>query len=459
MCCIRLFPLNQDTRTGRQSVLRRLDLPAKLSASLIGWRRFTRKRVQIRHPTIGQIGGLAMLLAIFLPAHESPAQGIMEQWNLHGPQQYTESSSGPWLDRLRSNSQSNETLDDMESVRAGQPDVEFGFSSFSHERGDDAEELGSFTPIVGSTQDVESIFAEPATPSPILDSVTEFDDESLRADSSLMRPMTPDALFSGAPSTDCRGYSYQVLPKDLMYRSYMAADKEPRMQFLHLYDTRTKQIFWDAVLGGRVGLLRYGVVGPARTEVFQLDLEGAVFARVLPTEPSAMLQGSDYRVGMFGTWKFGRKAFKTGYYHISSHVGDEYLLAHPLFTRINYVRDSLLAGTSYDLSDSSRIYGEIAYALGVQGGAKPLEFQAGVEYTPIARSSLRGAPFFAMNGHLREEFDFGAGINVVSGWNWQSFETGHRLRVGLNYYNGPSLQYEFFDRWENLVGGGIWFDY
>ena len=29
----------------------------------------------------------------------------------------------------------------------------------------------------------------------------------------------------------------------------------------------------------------------------------------------------------------------------------------------------------------------------------------------------------------------------------------------LNYYNGPSLQYEFFDRWENLIGAGIWMDY
>lgn len=231
------------------------------------------------------------------------------------------------------------------------------------------------------------------------------------------------------------------------------------MQFLHLYDTRNDQTYWEAVLGGRVGLLRHGTVGAANPEGFQLDLEGGVFARVLPDTPSAELAASDYRAGIVTTWRRDGTAWKAGYYHISSHVGDEFLLANPLFTRINYVRDSLVVGTVRDLSLSSKIYGEIAYAIGHQGGAEPLELQLGAEYAPVARCSLQGAPFAAINGHLREEFDFSGGINFVSGWSWQGLETRHRLRLGMQYYNGPSLQYQFFDRWENLIGGGLWMDY
>jgi hypothetical protein len=33
------------------------------------------------------------------------------------------------------------------------------------------------------------------------------------------------------------------------------------------------------------------------------------------------------------------------------------------------------------------------------------------------------------------------------------------LRVGLQCYNGKSIQYSFFDRDEQLVGLGVWFDY
>ena len=76
-----------------------------------------------------------------------------------------------------------------------------------------------------------------------------------------------------------------------------------------------------------------------------------------------------------------------------------------------------------------------------------------------AQTPASGAPFFAVNGHWRQEFGTSPGANVVTGWGWQGVETKRRLRLGLNYYNGPSLQYEFFDRWENLVGAGIWMDY
>jgi hypothetical protein len=280
-----------------------------------------------------------------------------------------------------------------------------------------------------------------------------------QAEQAFYPAMTPDAVFSEYPQTHEQHLCWQLLPNGLLYKTYIAGEKEARMQLVSFYDTRSKRKIWEAVLGGRVGLIRLSDPSVSNSDAFQLDLEGAVFARVLPEEVSAMLEGSDYRVGLYGTWKFDRLSYRAGYYHISSHVGDEYLIANPLFNRINYVRDSLLLGTAYDLNDVSRIYGEIGYALGIEGGAKPLEFQFGAEYTPLPTTQFTGAPFAAVNTHLREDFDFNGGVNVVAGWGWQGEHSKRRLRLGLNYYNGPSLQYEFFDRWENLVGGGIWLDY
>ncbi len=270
---------------------------------------------------------------------------------------------------------------------------------------------------------------------------------------------TPRGVFSELASRDPNCFTWQVLPKGLMYRSYIAGEKEPRIQMVQSNDTRSKERVWDAVLGGRVGLLRVGTCDGFKPEGFQLDLEGAVCARVLPDQPSSMLEGSDYRVGMLGTNRCAGTAIKYGYYHVSSHIGDEYLLANPTFNRINYVRDSLIVGMTQDVGYSTQVYGEFAYALGVQGGAKPLEFQFGAQYLPVAASSFRGAPYLASNLHFREEFGGRCGVNTAAGWGWQSLETGSRLRVGFQYYNGPSLQYQFFDRLENLFGFGVWYDY
>lgn len=334
----------------------------------------------------------------------------------------------------------SQSSDEAEVPQTAVPDAPFS------EPADPAEPLDTLGPIDAvSPRSIDSELPDNIADAPITDHIQS------------RPPMTAEQVFSeGTVRSDM---FWQVLPNGLLYKTYLAGEKEPRMQFLRLYDRVSKRYVDEAVLGGRVGIVRFGTKGADDPQGFQLDLDGAVFARVLPEEESAMLEGSDYRVGLYGTWRRDRLSYRFGYYHISSHVGDEYLIANPAFIRINYVRDSALAGLSYETSLSTRIYGEVGYAFGHEGGAKPLEFQFGGEYAPVAQNVAMGAPFIAANRHLREDFDFDGGFNVVAGWGWQGPQTGRRIRLGVNYYTGPSLQYEFFDRHEELLGGGIWLDF
>jgi hypothetical protein len=68
-------------------------------------------------------------------------------------------------------------------------------------------------------------------------------------------------------------------------------------------------------------------------------------------------------------------------------------------------------------------------------------------------------PFLAVNGELREEVDFGGGVNAMAGWQLTGPQSRRTLRFGLQYYNGKSLQFSFFDQHEELFGLGIWYDY
>ena len=400
-----------------------------------------------------------LFAAIVLQASDVSAQDrFPDRWNLHGTDESADTAQKLMLDPTERDERelSDEISRDESSFAQVRSD--FDLSDFTKDFDAPPAVPAQFTSFRRAKSDrdttTDESFSEPAE---------RFDAPGIFEETFSEMPrrseLNPDAVFSDAPGQNSRCEQWQVLPAGLLYHSYLAGEKEPRMQFLHLYDTRNDQTYWEAVLGGRMGLLRHGTVGAINPEGFQLDVEGAVFARVLPDEPSAELAASDYRAGLSATWRHDRTAYKAGFYHISAHVGDEFLLANPLFQRINYVRDSLVAGTVYELDLNSKIYGEIAYAIGSQGGAEALELQFGTEYAPTARSCLRGAPFAAVNGQLREDFDFRGGVNVVSGWGWQGVETRHRLRLGMQYYNGPSLQYMFFDRWENLIGGGLWLDY
>jgi hypothetical protein len=261
--------------------------------------------------------------------------------------------------------------------------------------------------------------------------------------------------FLGAIPYQHPEWSWQVLPEGLLYHSYLAGEKESRFASQWLWD-QDRGLVWDVTLGGRVGLLRHGTPGP-RGNGFQFDLEGAALVRMDP-EVYTDVEAVDFRAGLLATWREGPWSAKAGYYHLSSHLGDEYLLKNPSFWRVNYVRDSLIAGLSYDVTPDWRVYGEVGYAIGHQGGAQPLEVQAGAEFTQIWTTHHSG-PFAAANLHSREEHDWGTGTNLMTGWQWVGPESGHRFRVGVQYYNGPSLQWSFISHTEQLVGCGLWFDY
>jgi hypothetical protein len=72
---------------------------------------------------------------------------------------------------------------------------------------------------------------------------------------------------------------WQLLPSGLMYRSYLAGEKEPRFQFVPMFNTKGGTVL-ETAMGGRVGLLRYGTHDSMVPEGWQLDMEGAVLARL-----------------------------------------------------------------------------------------------------------------------------------------------------------------------------------
>ncbi len=259
----------------------------------------------------------------------------------------------------------------------------------------------------------------------------------------------PDAF--GAP------WSWQLLPEGLIYRSYLAGVKEPRLSVVPFYERHQGWLI-DGTIGARVGLIRYGTESDIRPEGWQLDLEAAAFPRLDPQQDMDLVS-TDYRVGVPFTFGAGPYQVKLAYYHLSSHLGDEYLLKNPGARRINFSRDALVLGNSYYVTPDLRLYGEAGWAFYSDGGSEPWEFQFGLDYSPLLPLFCRGAPFVALNAHLREELSFNGNFVAQLGWQWRGKYTERVLRTGFQYLTGKSSQYEFFDQNEEQFGWGLWYDF
>jgi hypothetical protein len=247
------------------------------------------------------------------------------------------------------------------------------------------------------------------------------------------------------------------MPEGLIYHSYMAGVKEPR--FASVWSPQKGYgKGWDAALGGRLGVLRYGTNDGDRPDGWQLDVEGGVFTRLDPNAYSTPLIAADFRLGIPLTFGHGPWHFKFGYYHISSHLGDEYMLVVDEFHRINYARDALALGIGYYCTDALRVYGEMGYAPSAVGGAEPWEFQWGVDYSPI-NTGYRGSLFWALNGHLRQDVDYDGNFVAQLGWQWRRRRSGGVFRLGMQYYTGKNEQYEFYTESESRLGCGLWLDF
>jgi hypothetical protein len=258
----------------------------------------------------------------------------------------------------------------------------------------------------------------------------------------------------------------QWFPDGLIYRSYLGSVREPRFACVLTYE-KDQGWLWDVSLGGRVGIVRYGAGPDFWPDGWQVDMEGAAFPRLDPFGPSTPLLSTDFRFGLPVTYGSGPFRFKTGYYHLSSHLGDEFMLANPDVERSNYSRDAVILAASYYFGHCPpgqydwRCYGEVTWAdwAASRGGvAKPWEFLFGLEYSP-AFEFERGTPFAAFNTHLREEANFGGHLSMQIGWQTRRGPSGALFRFGGEYVNGKSTQASFFRDHESRVGVGLWYDY
>lgn len=267
----------------------------------------------------------------------------------------------------------------------------------------------------------------------------------------------PVSVYNHWSGEESAEWKPQFLPSGFIYPSYLAGRKEPRLQTVFTHEEGYGWL-WDITLGSRVPLFRFGTESAIEPEGFQIDMEGAALLR-LDFERDRNLAATDYRAGLPLSYGTKHWQYKFAYYHVSSHLGDQYLLDR-FREKKNYVRDELVLGLAYRPVSSVRLYGEAGWAFYTGETTDPWEFQLGAEFSPVydPQTARTGTPFAAVHGHLFQELDFGGYLNLQVGWQWRS-RCNSRFRVGAEYYDGCDDQFQFHSFYQRKIGVGLWYDF
>jgi len=244
------------------------------------------------------------------------------------------------------------------------------------------------------------------------------------------------------------------LPEDpVLFRPFMADPREIDYSVGWRFNDNalTKNII-AVSFGDTFAIYRWCNVWPWNGDL-QIELEGAVWATFDPMTFSAPLMNADYYVGVPITYAIDRWQFRLRGYHISSHIGDEFLLNHPGFHRRNASAEYADFFISHDYTEEIRFYGGLGYVL-----QQDEEFQTKRFYSAVGaelrllrigfmdcKDMLYGCPIFGM--HFRQNGEF---RNHIDATYILGYEIGklcglyRKLRFFLEYHDGYSVEGQYF---------------
>lgn len=207
----------------------------------------------------------------------------------------------------------------------------------------------------------------------------------------------------------------------------------------------------DVTFGDSIPFYRWLHVGPWDGQL-QIELEGALWAVFDPLHDSSPLINADYYGGIPITYAAGDWSFRLRGYHISCHIGDEFLLNHPHFERRNPSAEFLDFYASWDYTDELRVYAGVGVVVAQDDSWRRgrVYYEAGLEVRMpqvgfIDRcSQVYGMPIFAMDFQHQTRQDRHINQTYVLGYEWGKLSGMQRkVRLYMEYHDGYSYEGQF----------------
>ena len=276
---------------------------------------------------------------------------------------------------------------------------------------------------------------------------------------------------------------FEVFPRGTLFPSLTASLKEPQFRQSLLTARSGKPLgtlLGHAEEGGEVSLFRMyhrekavgggwvPMVGEHAYDGMEMTIQASA-ATLFDLAASKWTQlNTDFTFAYPVTWRHGRNAFRFRPFHLSSHLGDRYLLLRPdarTFNKTGFRREAVEILDAYTFGDSARsslLYGGGEYAYSVTPkDMKRIQLRAGAEHRSTWHewgTVARGAWVIAAEETAVQDRRWAGGLSVRTGLEVGRLSGedpgGRRYRALLEYYGGPAT-YGHFSREDRVRYVGI----
>jgi len=212
----------------------------------------------------------------------------------------------------------------------------------------------------------------------------------------------------------------------------------------------------EADFGDTFPIYRWFNVGPWCGDL-QVGIEGGVFAvfqfcpELAKTEGDEIaLLNADYYVGIPVTYAAGCWSYRLRLYHVSSHLGDEYMCTHPWFERLNPSREAVDLFASWQLTEQIRLIGGVGVNVHSNRNfyIAPLYFDCSFELRALGRRCLTHClyfqPYLAAYFRFWQDVKFHPDATYVAGVELSKLQgVGRKIRAYIEWHDGFSLEGQF----------------
>jgi hypothetical protein len=242
-------------------------------------------------------------------------------------------------------------------------------------------------------------------------------------------------------------------------RAFPALEADPREVQLELRAMWPvgQSVQGEVILGEYLSLYKWRL--PWQDAYIQWMAGGAVFSRFNLVEDTKDLKVSDYSANMPVDLRAGRWAMRLMPFHVSSHLGDDFIAATGRLPR-KYSVDSIKMLASFEPTPAWRIYGGYQYIMRVvhEGYGRNV-LQGGLEWhSPWGYRRERLQLYAAGDFQAWERTGWNPMLNIQSGLRVRrDAESRRSMSIFLEFGSGSRQHGQFYQEKETHWGAGLKF--